>query len=610
MSNIKINDVFQRIQYSAAAGQTQFAVPFPFFQDNYVLVWLNGIQLFIGGAPNEYTISGAGSPSGGTVTLNTAAAQDDILTIQGEMPIDRTSIYSPTISNLTGSDLNGDFNREVVMMKQIETTQALLQLQYAPWTVISQDPDVTKDRYIPLLAPQQVWRMNAAGTEIEAVTIDTDNIPAPSNAYYWVSENNTALDNEVNLGLLTSGILKHTVTDAHSTPATAVNAVDYWAPGDALTRTQAPVSGIDVANKTYVDSLAAGLSYLLPARLASTANFAATYDNGTSGIGATLTANANGAGSFDGVSVALGDNIFIKDQTNAFENGVYLVTQLGDASNPCILTRSIQYDTPAEMQFGQQIGVVEGNTFSGTIWQQTSVVTTVGTDNISYQQIKYLSSEQAAYFSSINVQVITSSGTYTPTTNMKYCIVEALGGGGGGGGTPAGVANNATSGGGGGAGSYSIGIFTAAAIGASQSCTIGSGGTGITSATGNPGGITSFGTLITCNGGSGGRANGNSTDPGNGVIGGDGGIAGSGGFINCPGAPGGPAAWRFSGAGGTTKIGGGANGLLVITGTSSNGTSAIANTGAGGSGSYVSVSGAAAAGGNGGSGIIIVTEFI
>src|SRR5690606_14830455 len=182
MSNIKINDVPQRIQYSAAGGQTQFTIPFPFFANAYVYVWLNGIQLVQGGAPGQYTVTGAGSPSGGLVTFNTAATLNDIVTIEGIMPIDRTSIYSATISNLTGSDLNGDFNREVVMMQQINTVQQFLQIQYAPWAVISQDLDVTKDRYIPLLGAQQVWHMNEAGTEIEAYTID--NVPAPSNSYF------------------------------------------------------------------------------------------------------------------------------------------------------------------------------------------------------------------------------------------------------------------------------------------------------------------------------------------------------------------------------------------------------------------------------------------
>lgn len=207
MSNIKINDVPQRIQYAATNGQTQFAIPFPFFQNNYVYVWQDGVQIFPGASPGQYAITGAGSPSGGLITLVTPAVLDSIITIQGVMPIDRTSIYSPTISNLTGSDLNGDFNREVVMMKQIETTQALLQLQYAPWALVPQDPDDTTYRYIPLPGPLQAWRLNEDGTAIETFLTPSSGGLAPENAEYILQTLNGDLPDAIALDLLPSGFM-------------------------------------------------------------------------------------------------------------------------------------------------------------------------------------------------------------------------------------------------------------------------------------------------------------------------------------------------------------------------------------------------------------------
>lgn len=195
MSNIKINDVPQRIQYSATGGQTQFTIPFPFFSNSYVYVWLNGIQIFQGGAPGQYVVTGAGSPSGGLVTFNTAATLDDIVTIEGIMPIDRTSIYSATISNLTGSDLNGDFNREVVMLQQLNTTQSFMQLQYAPWEEVSQDLTVTTDRYIPLLPAGYGWRKNAAGTAIEAIAIPEGGFAPQIGSFVTISDERSDLPN-------------------------------------------------------------------------------------------------------------------------------------------------------------------------------------------------------------------------------------------------------------------------------------------------------------------------------------------------------------------------------------------------------------------------------
>lgn len=61
-----------------------------------------------------------------------------------------------------------------------------------------------------------------------------------------------------NLGALVSGILKQTVTLGVATLDIALNGTDYWKPGDALTRTQAPTVGNDVTNKTYVDAQVAG----------------------------------------------------------------------------------------------------------------------------------------------------------------------------------------------------------------------------------------------------------------------------------------------------------------------------------------------------------------
>ena len=103
-------------------------------------------------------------------------------------------------------------------------------------------------------------------------------------------------------------------------------------------------------------------------------------------------------------------------------------------------------------------------------------------------------------------QTFTSSNTYTPTSNMKYCIVECIGAGGGGGGISASSTGTGAAGSCGGGGEYAVGIFTAAQIGSSQSVTVGTGGSGGTSGstTGGNGGNTSLGSLISANGGTGG----------------------------------------------------------------------------------------------------------
>ena len=71
-----------------------------------------------------------------------------------------------------------------------------------------------------------------------------------------------------------------------------------------------PTGAQDAATKAYVDATSSGLDVKDSCRLATNAALAASsYSNGSSGVGATITADANGALSVDSVAVASGDRI-------------------------------------------------------------------------------------------------------------------------------------------------------------------------------------------------------------------------------------------------------------------------------------------------------------
>ena len=237
-------------------------------------------------------------------------------------------------------------------------------------------------------------------------------------------------------------------------------------------------------------------------------------------------------------------------------------------------------------------------------------VTSTGT------QLNLLNAMTVVPFNKIASQAFTaSSGTYTPTTGMVYCIVEAWGGGGAGGGCTS-TTSNSSAGGGGGAGSYSRRILTAAQIGASEAYAIGAGGTPGTAgnnAGGNGADTTLGSTLVVGKGGSGGGGG----AAGSQGAGGAGGIAGTGDLtgIGNNGLNGLTTAavsteFVLSGVGASTILGPGANtGSQQV---STTGSGATANTGAGGGGA-VSWNGASTpnrAGGAGGSGYMIITEFL
>lgn len=205
-----------------------------------------------------------------------------------------------------------------------------------------------------------------------------------------------------------------------------------------------------------------------------------------------------------------------------------------------------------------------------------------------------------------DIQIFTTSGTYFPSAGMQYAQIEIVGGGGGGAGVAGGT--NGT-GGGGGAGGYSLGIYSAATIGASQVVTIGAlgGGGAAGDNDGLSGGTTTVGALIAATGGSGGNKRA-VTFTGMGGAGGVGslgsvnitGNAGSAGFI--------ASGFIASGQGAGSFYGGSAAQVFVSTGSSVAGNAAT-SYGAGGGGALILGAGGPAAGGNGAAGVVVITEF-
>ena len=135
-----------------------------------------------------------------------------------------------------------------------------------------------------------------------------------------------------------------------------------------------------------INSSAAGINMKDAARVATTGALpASAYDNGTAGVGATITASANGAlPAQDGVTLSVSDRILVKDQAAGLQNGLYIVTQLGDGSNPWILTRATDFDDSpdGEVKGGNLVYVQEGTTNSNTqfILQGNADDKTIGTD--------------------------------------------------------------------------------------------------------------------------------------------------------------------------------------------------------------------------------------
>ena len=139
-----------------------------------------------------------------------------------------------------------------------------------------------------------------------------------------------------------------------------------------------------LANKSYVDSVANGLDVKASVRVATAAALAACTYNNSNG---TLTGDANGALTVDGVAVAVDDRVLVKDQAAAAQNGFYKVTATGGASAVFVLTRTPDADAASELTAGAFTFTEEGtaNADNGYVLSTDGAVT-LGTTSITFEQ--------------------------------------------------------------------------------------------------------------------------------------------------------------------------------------------------------------------------------
>jgi len=127
-----------------------------------------------------------------------------------------------------------------------------------------------------------------------------------------------------------------------------------------------PTSGMHAATKQYVDNYALGLDFKQSVRVASTANvdISTALENGDS---------------LDGVTLATGDRVLLKNQSTASQNGIYVVAASGAAS------RATDADTSAELTKGAFVYVESGTANAGSAYVVSSA-NVLGTDPVTWTQ--------------------------------------------------------------------------------------------------------------------------------------------------------------------------------------------------------------------------------
>jgi len=214
---------------------------------------------------------------------------------------------------------------------------------------------------------------SAIQTQLDAkfatANASTSNISEGTNLYFTDERAQDAVGNSVGNGLDyddSSGAISVDPSEfalsAVGAPTGNVSLATY-----KITSLGTPTDSTDAATKAYVDSVTEGLHIHESARAATTANvnLANALENGDT---------------LDGVTLATGDRVLVKNQTTQSENGIYVVQASGQP------TRATDFDTATEVDSGDFIFVYAGTVNASTGWVQTNKPATIGTDAIVFTQ--------------------------------------------------------------------------------------------------------------------------------------------------------------------------------------------------------------------------------
>ena len=159
---ITISDATPRVQYTATAGQTAFAVNFEFFANADLKVYNGSTLLTYAASPSgatQYSVTGAGVSGGGSITLGSPGATvDDTITIYRDMSIARSKDF-PTSGAFQVDSLNEELDKLTAMIQQVETDT-----KYSPR--FSTTTTTGFNLTFPDLVANKVLAANAAGTAL------------------------------------------------------------------------------------------------------------------------------------------------------------------------------------------------------------------------------------------------------------------------------------------------------------------------------------------------------------------------------------------------------------------------------------------------------------
>ena len=427
----------------------------------------------------KYTVlgtTGVDSFSGGSTGLTPATATTGAVTLGGTLSVANggTGTSSPALVAGTNVSITGSWPNQTInssssgtVSSVAATVPAFLQVSGSPITTSGTlaitysgtalpianggTGQTTASTAITALTGTQTsgYYLRSNGTNAILAAIVAADVPTLNQNTTGTAFNVTGTVAVVNggTGATTAGTARSNLSAAQSGANTDLTSVALT----SGTISTAPSASTDIVNKSYADSISTGINFHAACNYATTAALSAayTYSNGTSGVGATITANAVGTLTIDGTTFTSGDvgkRILIKNETGSYVNnttpsaafnGVYTLTTAGTAGVAYVLTRATDYDSSGsgtnEIDIGDLLLVISGTANANTSWvQQTPLPITVGTTSITFIQFAAVQTYTAGtgltlatnQFSITNAG---TAGTYGSASQVPVFVTNAQG---------------------------------------------------------------------------------------------------------------------------------------------------------------------------------------
>jgi hypothetical protein len=373
---------------------------------NIVIAESSSIAMAVTGISNVFVVSETGTTTLGTVKGNAVSVTGNIT---GNYYVGNGRFLSGVQSSASAGNLVGTTLSANVVYSSL-TTLGVLQYMSTTGSVVGVDGEfsgfVSVGDLLSVGSDLTVGgNISAVGTVVANSIVSTQPVTFPSlsltgniNAGNVIttglgSFGNVNVTRDVSVGgnVTATRLTMSSVTGTNIT-ATVTGNLSVSTTGNVILNNKNinnlanPAQAQDAATKSYVDAAVSGLNVHPAANLATTSDLATytgatvTYNNGSSGVGATLSITGNTLTTLDGYPITSGARLLIKNQANAVLNGVY------DYTSTTLLTRSTDFDDSAGAGAGAFLFVQSGVVNASTGWTQTTANPTIGVSNIAFTQ--------------------------------------------------------------------------------------------------------------------------------------------------------------------------------------------------------------------------------